>query len=571
MGDAGTLSVAAQDALTGSGVQSVTGAKTFNDQKLVLRNPANTFSLTMRNPAITANSELILNLAYTFYVCKVSTTYYVKSGSLGGAVVHSGSNARTEIQWAIDNVPSDSGTGSAIYGGQIILAPNTLYDLGSTGTEGILITESKTKYINFFGSGVTSMIKWTGTGPAIRVNKSGTSSFHRWRMGNFSLLGENIAWDSGTTTRTSNRDGILVDQVFGNFELTHIWGRNFDNLITVDSTEFSDINNIVGKILNNGIVTTGSAATNTCSGINIHDFNFAGIWENGIWYNGNTPYSFEGCSIHDGVIDDFVQSAIRIDSFGTAVTIGPNIYTESIIAADEATYGGESQFHILLKGTSGAPMEDVTLFQVRMGGLENTDYAISEEYVKNLSINQCTAKGFRKALVLVNSNSGSNYLRIRLPSLRAYPNLTNVVTPYLIDVPSDSYLTGGDTRLVGTVETARATGMIITSASAGLVSGDVVKYSSAAASFVQTTTTADDLRPRVVMYGSAAANRPAVVAINGFMLVTVDAAIGFGDTITSSATTKKGRVNNNMIDPKLILGYSVGFLASAGQVWAQIK
>src|SRR5580765_1293916 len=62
MGDAGTMSVAAQDTLTGAGVQTITGAKTFNDQKLLMRNPAGTFSLTQRSPAITLDRSILSSL-----------------------------------------------------------------------------------------------------------------------------------------------------------------------------------------------------------------------------------------------------------------------------------------------------------------------------------------------------------------------------------------------------------------------------------------------------------------------------------------------------------------------------
>jgi hypothetical protein len=42
---------AAADTMLMSGIQTVTGAKTFNDQKLIRRNPAGTFSLTEVHPA----------------------------------------------------------------------------------------------------------------------------------------------------------------------------------------------------------------------------------------------------------------------------------------------------------------------------------------------------------------------------------------------------------------------------------------------------------------------------------------------------------------------------------------
>ena len=51
-----------------SGIQTVTGAKTYNDQKLIFRNPADTFSLTQRNPVITADGIHYVNPACTLII-----------------------------------------------------------------------------------------------------------------------------------------------------------------------------------------------------------------------------------------------------------------------------------------------------------------------------------------------------------------------------------------------------------------------------------------------------------------------------------------------------------------------
>lgn len=579
MGDAGTMSVAASNNLTTTGVQAVTGAKTFSNQKLVLRNPADTFSLTVTNPAITANSDLILNQTYTFYICKISTTFYVKSGDLGGAIVHSGSNAATEIQWAIDNVPTSSG-GTTISGGLIVLAPNTVFDLGSTGTAGITIENNKTRYTNLIGSGVTTLIKWTGTGPAIKiVNTLAPSSFPRYRIGNFAMIGENIAWDGSSNTRTSGRNGIEIVGTGGTFELTHIWARNFADLIVINSVEFSDINNIIGKILNNGIKIYGSSTINTCSGHDIHNLSLSSIWENGIWYNASdvSTAGAETCHMHDLVIDDFVQSAIRVDSYVNNICIGPNIYTEGISSTEEATYGSESLAHFVLKGISTAPLENVTIQHIHFGGVENTDNAIVLEYCKDVELVHCDAKGFRKALVLINANTGNTNMRIRHPKLRAYSaggsqSFTGTVTPYLIDTPSDSFLTTTDARIAGTVETSRATGIIVMAAIAtgGVIAGDVVTWA-AGGGLIGTIAVADTVRPAVIMFPNSSTNRPAVIAIKGIAKVNMDGATTYHDTITTSATTKKGRVNNNATDAKLILGYSIGNIASAGLADVQIK
>jgi len=79
MGDAGSMSVLAQDTLTGAGVQTVTGAKTFNNQTLKLRNPANTFSLTFQDPPITADQTYRLNQAFKYIIFREGSTVYCRN------------------------------------------------------------------------------------------------------------------------------------------------------------------------------------------------------------------------------------------------------------------------------------------------------------------------------------------------------------------------------------------------------------------------------------------------------------------------------------------------------------
>lgn len=113
MGDAGTMSVAASNNLTTSGVQAVTGAKTFNDQKLVLRNPADTFSLTMRNPAITANKDSWLNTSFSYHIFKDGTTYYAKNGLTSAIDFSDGSDCSVVLQACITAL---SAGGRIVYG-----------------------------------------------------------------------------------------------------------------------------------------------------------------------------------------------------------------------------------------------------------------------------------------------------------------------------------------------------------------------------------------------------------------------------------------------------------------------
>jgi hypothetical protein len=103
VGDAGVMGGAAADTMLMSGIQTVTGAKTYNDQKLVYRNPANTFSLTSRTPAITANLDTRVSLPFSYYIFKDGSNYYAKNGFTTG-IDYSGSVADVVIQSAITAV-----------------------------------------------------------------------------------------------------------------------------------------------------------------------------------------------------------------------------------------------------------------------------------------------------------------------------------------------------------------------------------------------------------------------------------------------------------------------------------
>lgn len=183
MGDAGTMSVAAINNLTTSGVQAVTGAKTFNDQKLVFRNPADTFSLTMRNPAITANKDSWFNTSYSYYIFKDGTTYYAKNGSTT----------------AIDASGSDPGAllntlQSSLIDGDVIQFENDTY----TGTTDYT-NNGKTR-LQFIGNGATL------SGWKIKFDGSTSLTSSRCIIHGFKFSGANagIVIDNTSMTTVEN-------------------------------------------------------------------------------------------------------------------------------------------------------------------------------------------------------------------------------------------------------------------------------------------------------------------------------------------------------------------------------
>ena len=161
MGDAGTLSVLAQDTLTGAGVQTITGAKTFLDTTFKQRNPANTQTLTWAHPAITASQNHYMHQPYMFILFKLGSTYYCQNGITGGVEL-SGAEPGPVFHYALVNAAGlgkiliKAGTytfdvvGSGSKPAQIL----TLYDNTCMEGEGmyntILVSTSNTAAKNFF-------------------------------------------------------------------------------------------------------------------------------------------------------------------------------------------------------------------------------------------------------------------------------------------------------------------------------------------------------------------------------------------------------------------------------------
>jgi len=85
-----------------------TGGKTFNDQILKLRNPANTQTLTFRNPVITSSQDYrFQSPPFLYYIFKEGSTYYMKSAITKG-IESSNSDAGILIQAAITAVLATS-------------------------------------------------------------------------------------------------------------------------------------------------------------------------------------------------------------------------------------------------------------------------------------------------------------------------------------------------------------------------------------------------------------------------------------------------------------------------------
>jgi hypothetical protein len=117
----------------GSDPLTLNTLSTFRNQKLALRNPANTFTSTVINPAVTANSNFQFNTPYDYYIFidpddgnKIKARNG-RTGAIDPAGVHA-TNADVVIQYAIDQLSVGS-TGSGLWTGgkygSIFVGPGT--------------------------------------------------------------------------------------------------------------------------------------------------------------------------------------------------------------------------------------------------------------------------------------------------------------------------------------------------------------------------------------------------------------------------------------------------------------
>jgi len=160
---AGTSAITTKAAPAGailgdSDVQNITGAKTWMDQTFKLRNPANTFTLTQVNPAITANYNTELESPFS-YIIYLSGSTCKRMNMVTRAIEASGTTHDVIIQGAIDALGNNSG--------KSIFIKNGLYTLTAS-----LNDTSINGYYNLIGESNGTQLRPSGDVPAIIVSKN---------------------------------------------------------------------------------------------------------------------------------------------------------------------------------------------------------------------------------------------------------------------------------------------------------------------------------------------------------------------------------------------------------------
>jgi hypothetical protein len=448
-------------------------------------------------------------------------------------------------------------------GGTILLAPGTTFDLGAPLADGLTITISNPKHVEFLGSGASTVIQYTGTGYAIKVSGT-TSNAQMSRVGNFRL-------ENNSGSRTTGRHGIIDQSIGPRMRIENVHLRYFDDAITIRNSNTRWIRDCLMNNINVGIRTLkgrgGDVITppNACY---IENCQVDGAYTTGIWLGSDDLY-FESGTVRN-CVSHACACNIKIGAAVQNLTI-EDCYLEGTSAADvRAGYPAMTE-SIYLKGITGAgnKINQVTIQNVQCNALENTANMIKIEYVDNLLIQNCKATGFTNAMVVVNANT-THTMTIINPRLSTQGSTT---TPFLVDTTGDGTISGGGTgvcrRNFGTVIEGLRHGQIVMSF-AQVMAGDVQKYT-AESGLISDTTVASENLPCVVMYGShSGTGRPCVVATEGFTVVNVNATTAFGDTLVTNTTAKQAAINNAVVDPKKIIGYAMEARTGAGLVLAKI-
>jgi hypothetical protein len=275
MGDAGTMSVAAADYLSSAGVQTVTGAKTFNDQKLKLRNPADTFTGTVLNPVLTADK----NIQYGFpvmgnYIAYRSPTgAYVAKNLSTNAIDYSSAAAgsvETAIQTAITNAGqygtvyihgtstfpvSAAFTGfNLLYHQQIIMGHGTRISLptGYSGSVFKIIQANGSGHVYIYGGMIQELTTpsrlWTG----IEIQSDTATGVWGIRVRDMRMyaFGKGIAIKTDGTgwSNASTFDGLFLDS--GNI------GVSFEHTGTFTPFASGANNNMFSNITHQAVAST---------------------------------------------------------------------------------------------------------------------------------------------------------------------------------------------------------------------------------------------------------------------------------------------------------------------------
>jgi hypothetical protein len=232
--------------LDDSTAQNISGAKTFANTTLALRNPANTFTGTLTNPVYTATTAWELEGPFSYIIYKTGTTIKLMNMVTRG-IVSSGTTADVVIQAGIDALGNDSTKSIYIKGSGLYTLTAALNFTAING------------YCNIVGESAWTQLRPSGNFPAITISgKTGVNLSNLYMVHNQPGYTSNLLNIAGSSScKFSNLHFYDADQHVG-------------NAIGLDSTSASCFRNIFEKCytygFNNAIFANVPNTSFFCNG-----------------------------------------------------------------------------------------------------------------------------------------------------------------------------------------------------------------------------------------------------------------------------------------------------------------
>lgn len=354
---------------------NVTGSSsTFLGNGLLLRNPANTFTSTIVNPAVTANSTLQFNAPYDYYIFidpDDSSKIKCRSGRTGAIESSHATNADVPIQYALNQLTS---------GGSIFIGIGS-FPITSpiTSSHGINIVGS--------GRGNTTLLHTMTTAAAL-----------------ISLIGDNSILArltvDGNFPTNSTAVSAEISTSGTNVIITDCEVKNFLTRGVANSGKITLANSIIGP-------TTGTATGSTPGGFwsgsltawnKIENCRFEGINGGAMLYTGYTIIS--GCIFGNNNNASFGGGQLAASTNGVVTIIENNIIYPGAVAGATGLEVNNGDHFVRGNWING---------QASAGIAVNPSVPIGNTVISDNVISGCGTSGIQ----FIAGGSGQQYFQIK--------------------------------------------------------------------------------------------------------------------------------------------------------------
>lgn len=398
-------------------------------------------------------------------------------------------------------------------GGEIFVTG--IINLGSTPLVLNLAKYQKDLVLSGEGDTATQFV-YSGSGSAITIDTlDPVPGYYNFKLADFMV---------NCTSLTSGRDGISLN-VGRLGVIDHITIYFADDALILDD----DMVNCVSSYGLNIVVANTGVRCGTVSNANEFSFYYSRIVSTvnyGMLISGSSSVTVFAGSIAPA-------TGVGIYTNGSLGTVLEGVHFENVAGSCDVD----------VNGVSGFPSESTSIRSCYFNS--PVEYAVKISNADGLTIDSPNTRSHTIAPFYI-SNLAQNFVIIN-------PVFAET---YLFDSAS---LTMLSTRQSGTVITKYGTGIVVTAGEAGLTAGKVASLTYTAGLVYLADESFNPRNMKPIIYASSASGKPLVILQNGFFpSVSTEGSVSAGDTLVASTTDGFAKANNNVTDPKLILGYALG-------------